>query len=191
MRLYIDAPVIFTTTMTIPEIKKEFFAYRNGIVADTLRKNGDPHQFIMGCQLVDIQGIAQRTVQSVQLAEELWSDRKHRECRIIATMLYPMGEMTPDTAIEWARDVECKEIADILCHRLLRKHPAATDVINILLNDCTTPLAHYTALRLLLNLILLNKISDRGYIQDIIDKEEAAQPQRDIVQLLDSIKEEL
>ena len=43
---------------TLRGIRKEFFAFRNGIVADKLRKAGDPHSMIMGCLLVDISGIA-------------------------------------------------------------------------------------------------------------------------------------
>ena len=44
----------------IREIRKEFFAFRNGIIADKLRKAGDPHTMIMGCLLVDISSIAAR-----------------------------------------------------------------------------------------------------------------------------------
>ena len=38
--------------------RKQFFAYRNGIIADSLRKNGDPHSMIMGCQMTDVAQIA-------------------------------------------------------------------------------------------------------------------------------------
>ena len=41
------------------EIRREFFAFRNGIVADKLRKAGDPHPVMMGCLLVDVQAITQ------------------------------------------------------------------------------------------------------------------------------------
>ena len=34
--------------------RKQFFAYRNGIIADSLRKNGDPHSMIMGLSLIHI-----------------------------------------------------------------------------------------------------------------------------------------
>ena len=47
------------------EIRKEFFAFRNGIIADKLRKAGDPHGMIMGCLLVDVQGIAARTCEAI------------------------------------------------------------------------------------------------------------------------------
>ena len=41
-------------------IRKEFFAFRNGIIANKLRDAGDPHAIIMGCLLVDIVGITSR-----------------------------------------------------------------------------------------------------------------------------------
>ena len=175
---------------TIPLIKKEFFAYRNGIVADTLRRMGDPHQFIMGCQLVDVMNIASRIEQSADIACELWSDRKHRECRMIAPMLYPTHLMNCETALEWALDVECNEIADVLCHRLLRNLTFAEQLAHQLaIND--TQQVRYTAFRLFLNLLILGKIEDMAALKQAVEKERAAQPAHDIAQLLDSISEDL
>ena len=81
---------------TAREIRKEFFAYRNGIIADKLRHAGDPHSMIMGCLLVDVTAIAQRTREALgdearlqALAQELWADTNSRECRLAAPMLYP------------------------------------------------------------------------------------------------------
>ncbi|MBQ0070131.1 MAG: hypothetical protein KBT09_10355 [Bacteroidales bacterium] len=175
---------------TIPEIKKEFFAYRNGIVADMLRKNGDPHQFIMGCQLVDVVNISNRVEHTVENATRLWSDRNHRECRMIAPMLYPIDEMQYDVALDWAESVECNEIADVLCHRLLRRLPFAWVLSKELVNN-DSDLVKYTGYRLVLNLLLINAVIDKTELKNIVEKEKVAQPQRDIVQLLDSIEEEL
>lgn len=35
----------------IAEIKKEFFTYRNGMLADTLRRYGMPHKVIFGLEV--------------------------------------------------------------------------------------------------------------------------------------------
>ena len=62
----------------IKGIRKEFFAFRNGIVADKLRKAGDPHTMIMGCLLVDMTAIARRIAEGLDentraaVAQELW-----------------------------------------------------------------------------------------------------------------------
>ncbi len=141
----------------IKDIRKQFFAYRNGIVADTLRKNGDSHHLIMGCQMTDVATIASCLSPDKQLAEALWADSKHRECRMIAPMLYPVTDMDKAKALRWAGDVECEEIADILCHRLLRKLPFASEIADELLKS-DSPFANYTRLRLLLNLIMMNKV---------------------------------
>lgn len=174
----------------INSIKKEFFAFRNGIIADGLRNNGDPHQYIMGCQLVDVIAIASRIEHSAALAQELWNDSKHRECRMVAPMLYPCEIMDYNTAHDWATSVESKEIADVLCHRLLRHLPFAEELgFNLVASP--EHLAKYTGWRLILNLILNRKIENMQSVKDTIEKERVAQPQQDIMQLLDSISEEL
>ena len=92
----------------IREIRKEFFAFRNGIVADKLRKAGDPHSMIMGCLLVDITAIASRLGEGLDentraaVAQELWNDTNSRECRLAAPMLYPAPLMTAEEALRWA-----------------------------------------------------------------------------------------
>ena len=75
---------------TAREIRKEFFAYRNGIVADKLRKAGDPHPVIMGCLLVDVMSITGRVREEINddahlqsLAQELWNDTNSRECHAL------------------------------------------------------------------------------------------------------------
>ena len=92
---------------TAREIRKEFFAYRNGIIADKLRHAGDPHSMIMGCLLVDVTAIAQRTREALRddarlqaLAQELWADTNSRECRLAAPMLYPASLMPLETAMQ-------------------------------------------------------------------------------------------
>ena len=103
------------------EIRKEFFAFRNGIIADKLRKAGDPHSIIMGCLLVDVIAIAQRTRESIgdeeklaAIALELWGDTSSRECRLAAPMLYPIRLMTNDMAMKIVQPIaiESHQIAN-------------------------------------------------------------------------------
>lgn len=179
--------------MQIEEIEKatrrQFYAYRNGIVADALRQSGDPHHMIMGCQLTDVARIAQELGQSAELANIFWGDKKHRECRMIAPMLYPAHEFSHEQALAWCRDVESIEIADVLCHSLLRKLNYAPQLFYELLQHDATPLVRYTAFRLLLNLILMNKIELSSEIKSLIQTElPTATPH--LVQVLHSIEEE-
>lgn len=155
---------------TVQQIKKEFYAYRNGIVADTLRKHGDSHHYIMGCQLTDVMAVAANYECSMPLASKLWADIDHRECRIIAPMLCPPNDFNSEMAVSWCNSVENDEIADVLCHRLLRKLPYAVDLYKQLVNNESAQV-RYVAFRLLLNLILLGKVEPTAQIKAIVESE--------------------
>lgn len=170
-------------------IKKEFFAYRNGIIAQKLRAAGDPHTTIMGCQLADVITITSRYEKNAELAQALWNNVNHRECRMAATMLYPIEDFKMETALAWCENVESVEIADVLCHRLLRHLPYANELWQQLLR-CDKMLTRYTAWRLLLNLLIMNKIEKTDELRAMVGNElETAQPP--LRQVLESIIEEL
>ena len=152
------------------DIRKEFFAYRNGIVAEQLRASGDPHTMIMGCQLVDVIAIAKRYEKNAELAQELWDDVNHRECRMAATMLYPIEDFKMETALAWCESVESVEIADVLCHRLLCHLPYAKELWAQLL-ACDKKLVRYIAWRLLLNLIIMNRIEKTNELRAMVENE--------------------
>ena len=178
------------------EMRKEFFAFRNGIVADKLRKAGDPHSVIMGCLLVDIQGIAKRfreniddMEQLVAIANELWSDTNSRECRLAAPMLYPAELMTLEDALQWCETVETIEVADNLCHKLLRHISDADSLFRQLIVE-EHPLVKYTGYRLLLNLLLMGKVQPTISLRAVV-KTEANQAQAPLKSLLKDILEEL
>ena len=167
---------------TLREIRKEFFAFRNGIVADKLRKAGDPHSMIMGCLLVDVSAIAQRYREAINdvevlkaVAQELWDDTNSRECRLAAPMFYPAEEMNLDQALQWCQTVENVEVADNLCHKLLR-HIADADSLfrQLIVED--QPLLKYTGYRLLLNLLLLNKVQPTIQLKAFVKSERAQGP---------------
>ena len=177
------------------EIRKEFFAFRNGIVADKLRKAGDPHHIIMGCLLVDIQAIAQRQREALdsnsrlaELAEELWQDTQSRECRLAAPMLYPPQSMTLEHALRWCETVETVEVADNLCHKLLRHIPEAEGLFQRLI-AVEQPLMRYTGYRLLLNLLLLCKVRPNDALKRTVEAE-ARQAEQPLASLLNDILEE-
>lgn len=140
----------------IQQLKKHFYSYRNGVVASALRRSGDNHKYIMGCMLPDIVQITSLIQPNKELSDALWAEKKHRECRIAATMLYPVEEFNFDIALEWCESVENHEIADVLCQRLLRRTNYAKELWQILLKR-ENELQQYTGLRLLANLVTINR----------------------------------
>ncbi len=130
-------------------IRKEFFALRNGMIADTLRKGGLEQKYIFGLQLPQIKEIATRfrpadDGESASLARALWSDHECREARLLACHLMPAASMPDEEAIKWADDVATREEADILAFRLLRYHPHAAAIANALDKE-ENSLKNYTA----------------------------------------------
>lgn len=115
--------------MDLQSIKKDFFVFRNGIVADTLRKAGMPHRVIFGLQIPQIAAIAKDLTPSSKLAEALWNDSEVRESRILATYLFPVDEMSLEKAIWLLGSVRTQEESDMLAFRLLKRLPFASEIL--------------------------------------------------------------
>ena len=163
--------------MPISALRREFFAFRNGIVAEKLRSAGDPHTAIMGCLLVDLTNIARQARDTIAdneqlaaLAQELWDNTHSRECRLTAPMLYPVDRMNLGKALEWCESVETVEVADNLCHKLLRHLPEADTLFRHLIAQERT-LTKYTGYRLLLNLLRTGKAQPSPALKAIIINE--------------------
>lgn len=135
--------------MTSQEVRKEFFTFRNGLLADMLRKQaGLPQRVIFGLNLPQLREIATRAGKDDALARELWADTDCREARLLAPMLRSAGT----EPLTWLTEVRTVEEADVLCHRLLSRCPGAAAKADEALKD-DNPLIRYAALRLILNLL--------------------------------------
>lgn len=104
--------------------------YRNGVIADTLKKAGMPYSLIFGLQLPQLSAIARAVPHSEELADRLWSDKNVRESRLLACYIYPAESLPMEKAIKLASETLTKEETDILCFRLLRNLPYATELLN-------------------------------------------------------------
>lgn len=111
-------------------IKHDFMAYRNGIVADTLRKAGDPHPIIFGLQLPQIASIASGLPKDAALAKTLWDDRNVRESRLLACRIYPPMELDLEKAMDMIKDIRSREEADILTFYLLRHTGLMSEILD-------------------------------------------------------------
>lgn len=140
-------------------IKSRFFALRNGVIADRLRKSGSPYKIIFGLMLPQMEQIAGECVPSKELAEMLWNNRSTRESRLLASMVYPREEFTAKKAEEWISDADTVELVDLLCFRLVRYIPEAEMLAKAYFcrGDASN---RYVALRLSMNLLVLRTLSD-------------------------------
>lgn len=137
--------------MDIKDIKQRFFALRNGIVADTLRKGGIPHKMIFGLQLPQISEIAREAGASPGLARQLWNDADVRESRLLAPYIFPAEELSRQEALEMASSLRSREEADILAWKLLSRSPFAAEIADEIEADSSHPFP-YLAIALRRNL---------------------------------------
>lgn len=115
---------------TIKDIKHQFMAYRNGIVADILRKAGHPFGIIFGVQLPQLRQIASEIKMDTpdlqarkKLAEDLLADVDVRESRIVAFDIFPAEDIEYDEARQLCNTIRSREEADLLPFLLLKNTP--------------------------------------------------------------------
>ncbi len=125
--------------VSLQDIKKSFYTFRNGIIADTLRKAGMPYKVIFGLQIPQIAAIARELQPSMELADALWEDKEVRESRILATYLYPREEVTEKKALELLLSVITPEEGDMLAFRLLKHLPFVAGLADKIENDPQIP----------------------------------------------------
>lgn len=116
------------TDETIREIKAELRASMNGIASAKMRQSGMPYKLAFGVELPRLQAIANEFTPDARLAQALWQENI-RECRILATMLYPRSEFYYDLAEVWVDGLhkEDVEIAQQLVFHLLAHEPYAAE----------------------------------------------------------------
>ncbi|MCX4259037.1 MAG: hypothetical protein OSJ34_04885 [Muribaculaceae bacterium] len=133
------------------QIKRHFFAMRNGIVADVLRKAGSPFRIIFGLTLPQITDVANATGKNAELARRLWDNKTTRCSMLLAPMIMPEDAIEKAEALQWCADAPVAEVTDVLCHRLLCRLPYASEMVELLAEGDVS--ARYTSLRLALNLV--------------------------------------
>lgn len=111
--------------VNLQDIKKQFFVFRNGVIADVLRRAGMPYKVIFGLQIPQIADIARTLEPSTTLADALWADLEVRESRILACYLFPPTEVSEEKARALLSSVRTPEERDMLFFRLFRHLPYA------------------------------------------------------------------
>lgn len=154
----------------IQKIKKLFFSYRNGIIADTLRKTGNNHKMIYGLNLPQITEIATLIGKNSVIAEALWENNTTRESQLLAPCVYPLSEFNKEKALEWINSINDYETADVLCMKLLRNTEYAESLISDLLS-AKDEMKKYIGFRLALNLIVIGKLLNKSMVKVLIPED--------------------
>lgn len=134
-------------------IKRQFFALRNGIIADILRKNGSPFRMIFGLNIPQIVETASQWKGNADFARRLWADTATRESMMSACVIMPCEEMSLDEARRWITSSPCYETTDFLCHQVLRHLPEARILAEELITG-SDPTLRYAAIRLMWNIYM-------------------------------------
>lgn len=133
-------------------IKQQFFALRNGVIADILRRSGSPFKVVFGLNLPQLTDIAAQFGPDPDLGRLLWRNTTTRESMLLAPMLMDVSSFSIDEAREWLSAAPATEVIDILCHRLLRHVAYAADLAESL-SDASDTMSRYSSVRLMFNLV--------------------------------------
>lgn len=144
-------------------VKRRFYAMRNGMLAAQMRQGGVDYRINFGLNIPQIKDIAAELTASglsgaelASLARALWDNESTRESRLLAPMILPPEE-APEVAAKWMEEAQTTEIADTLCHSLLRRLDCAPGLVAVAMASPTGRLGLYTPLRLLANLLASGK----------------------------------
>lgn len=153
-------------------VKRRFFAMRNGALAEQMKNAGAAYKINFGLLQAQIADIADQVRAGTlderpeildpcgmaELARSLRDNTTTRESMLIAPMLFPVELLEAGEAREWLLSCPTREVADTLCLKLLRHHPAAEAIATEIIGDKeASDLRKYAALRLLLNLLILRE----------------------------------
>ncbi len=103
----------------VKEIKRSFRLMMNGVTASSMREKGVNYSLNWGASLSMLKEKASEIGRNGELANALWKENV-RECKILATMIMPPEEMTPEAVDEWMQQVSTQEIAELSSFNLLQ-----------------------------------------------------------------------
>ena len=106
------------------DIKQSLRLLMSGVTAQSLRGKGVDYHLNWGANLLHLREMASQYEPSLELATLLWTDNI-RECKILATILMPVGEFSEDLAMKWISETPTQEIAEIASKQLFSQLPYA------------------------------------------------------------------
>jgi len=96
----------------------------NGEVSTAMQKSGLNYKVNFGLDAFSIREVAAKYLPDALLAEKLWAENA-RECKILATLLYPKETFTSQKADAWLDQCFLPELTEQLVFNLLQHVPFA------------------------------------------------------------------
>lgn len=97
----------------------------NGTVSQSMRDKGLNYKVIFGVELPRLYDMSAELPHTAELAGALWKENI-RECRILATMLYPVKDFFEDLADLWVEQMHYTEEAEVTVMYLFQHLPYAS-----------------------------------------------------------------
>ena len=114
------------TQEQVKHIKQSFRLLMDGSVSQSMRQKGLDYRLNWGITLPRLREMADGIGQSYDLAIALFKE-DIRECKILATMLMPPGEVLPEVIDIWMEQITSQEIAEQAAFNLFQHLPFAAD----------------------------------------------------------------
>lgn len=111
----------------VKEIKGRFRLFMNGVVSQSMREKGLGYKINWGIGLPLLKNIANEYGKDYELAVELWKENI-RECKILATLIMPVQEMSLDLVDLWISQIKNQEIAEMAAFNLFQYLPEAKEL---------------------------------------------------------------
>lgn len=108
-----------TTSATIRDIKKRLRLRMNGDVSASMRSIGMPYKLNFGLDAASLREIGGSLTPDTVLAEALWVESS-RECKILATMIYPKSAFSAELATVWLEGCFTTELLEQFVFNLLQ-----------------------------------------------------------------------
>lgn len=92
-------------------VKLHLRGVMNGVVSQSIRDRGVNYRLIFGVDIPRLQQLSEEIEHSADLASALWKEDV-RECRLLATMIYPPTEFCTELADIWIEQMKYPEEAE-------------------------------------------------------------------------------
>lgn len=110
----------------VRNIKQSFRLLMDGHTAQSMRDKGLNYHLNWGASIPMLKEKAREIGKDYHLAIALWKENV-RECKILATMIMPAGEMLPEVVDIWMSETPTQEIAEQAAFNLYQYLPFAAD----------------------------------------------------------------